>query len=214
MSTSELCTNERRRSDVRESELVGMDYLEVSHDQLVLTVYFLGKAPAHLQPQNVRIEGGQRIRNIQVLNVHVPPVEDADLDSYMEVTINKAGDFSTYTLRLVELAGTDAQGGPIYQRLTGTDPRYAQLDFSFKVGCPIPLDCAAQPACPPATYDEPAINYLAKDYSSFRQVLLDRLAITLPDWQEKHVPDIGVALVELMAYVGDYLSYYQDAVST
>lgn len=214
MSTSELCTNERRRSDVRESELVGMDYLEVSHDQLVLTVYFLGKAPAQLKPQNVRIEGGQRIRNIQVLNVQVPPIKDARLDSYMEVTVNKAGDFSTYTLRLVELAGTDARGGPIYQRLSGTDPRYAQLDFTFKVGCPSPLDCTAQPTCPPATYDEPAINYLAKDYSSFRQVLLDRLAITLPDWQEKHVPDIGVALVELMAYAGDYLSYYQDAVST
>ena len=36
----------------------------------------------------------------------------------------------------------------------------------------------------------------------------------MPDWQERHVPDIGVALVELLAYVGDYLSYYQDAVAT
>ena len=28
------------------------------------------------------------------------------------------------------------------------------------------------------------------------------------------MPDIGVALVEVLAYVGDYLSYYQDAVAT
>ena len=36
----------------------------------------------------------------------------------------------------------------------------------------------------------------------------------MPDWQERHVPDLGVTLVELLAYVGDYLSYYQDAVAT
>ena len=36
----------------------------------------------------------------------------------------------------------------------------------------------------------------------------------MPDWRERHVPDIGIALVELLAYVGDHLSYYQDAVAT
>ncbi|HTL19022.1 MAG TPA: putative baseplate assembly protein, partial [Patescibacteria group bacterium] len=36
----------------------------------------------------------------------------------------------------------------------------------------------------------------------------------MPDWKERHVPDIGVALVEILAYVGDHLSYYQDAVAT
>ena len=36
----------------------------------------------------------------------------------------------------------------------------------------------------------------------------------MPDWTERHVPDLGIALVELLAYTGDYLSYYQDAVAT
>jgi hypothetical protein len=36
----------------------------------------------------------------------------------------------------------------------------------------------------------------------------------MPDWSEGHVPDIGLTLVELLAYAGDYLSYYQDAVAT
>ena len=58
------------------------------------------------------------------------------------------------------------------------------------------------------------INYLAKDYESFRQLILDRLAVLLPDWQERHAPDLGITLVELLAYVGDSLSYYQDAVAT
>ena len=31
---------------------------------------------------------------------------------------------------------------------------------------------------------------------------------------ERNAADLGVALVELLAYVGDYLSYHQDAVAT
>ena len=49
---------------------------------------------------------------------------------------------------------------------------------------------------------------------SFRQLILDRLALIMPNWQETHVPDLGIALVEILAYTGDYLSYYQDAVAT
>ena len=36
----------------------------------------------------------------------------------------------------------------------------------------------------------------------------------MPAWTETHVADIGITLVELLAYVGDDLSYYQDAVAT
>src|SRR5439155_4928009 len=75
-------------------------------------------------------------------------------------------------------------------------------------------DCKGRPACPPVSYPAPEINYLAKDYVSFRQLIFDRPALTLPDWRERHVPDVGVALVDLLAYVGDYLSYHQDAVAT
>ena len=94
------------------------------------------------------------------------------------------------------------------------DPRYDHVDFSFKIDCPSDLDCAPACACEPAVLDEPEINYLAKDYASFRQLILDRLALLIPAWKERHVPDLGIALVELLAYAGDYLSYYQDAVAT
>jgi hypothetical protein len=217
MSTSEICTNERRRDKVRNSSsLIGLDYVEVSHDQLVLRVYFLGDAPQGIKPQNVRIEGGRRVRNIKVVDVDPEPPEDSEFDTefddYIDVTVDKAGDFSTYTLRLIEAIARDKQGNPL--PLSGVDPRYSAIQFSFKAGCPSPLDCPTESPCPPATYEESEINYLAKDYASFRQVILDRLAITLPDWNEQHIPDIGMAIVELMAYVGDYLSYYQDAVAT
>ena len=36
----------------------------------------------------------------------------------------------------------------------------------------------------------------------------------MPDWKERTPADMQIALVELMAYVGDFLSYYQDAVAT
>ena len=44
--------------------------------------------------------------------------------------------------------------------------------------------------------------------------MLDRIGALDPDWRERHVPDLGIALVELLAYVADYLAYRQDAVAT
>ncbi len=35
-----------------------------------------------------------------------------------------------------------------------------------------------------------------------------------PAWTETHAADLGVALVEALAYAADHLSYQQDAVST
>lgn len=57
------------------------------------------------------------------------------------------------------------------------------------------------------------IDYLAKDYESFREFLLQRLASLAPEWQERHAADLGIAIVELLAYAGDLLSYRQDAVA-
>lgn len=98
--------------------------------------------------------------------------------------------------------------------LKGIDPRFACLDFSFKVGCPSDLDCQPVDTCAPDLAPPPEISYLAKDYGTFRQLILDRLALIMPEWRERHVPDLNITLVELLAYVGDYLSYYQDAVAT
>ena len=61
---------------------------------------------------------------------------------------------------------------------------------------------------------EPAIDYMAKDYASFRKLMLDRLSLIMPDWKERNPADVGIMLVELLAYVGDHLSYYQDAAAT
>mgnify|MGYP001126582235 CR=1 FL=1 len=202
-----ICQDERRHHQVRRESFNGLDYLEVSDNQLTLTVYFLGKAPESIRRENVRISGGRRIRGITVTDLRLCIRDDPEQDDCMIVTVDKPGDFSTYRLCLVDLDDE-----------VRIDPRYACLDFSFKVGCPSDLDCRAEAICPPEEREEAAalkaIDYLAKDYASFRQLILDRLALIMPDWQERHVPDVGLALVELLAYVGDHLSYHQDAVAT
>ena len=222
MNSPENCrdTAERRRR-IREAatrsgsnEPNGIDYVEVEEGQKVITVYFLNKAPRGVRPENVLITGGVRVRDIRVEAVTLCALEDDDRDDCMRVVLDKYGDFSTYTLRLVNARGGRAAAFSASSPLEGFDPRYAQIDFSFKANCPSDLDCAPAADChkePPA---EPDIDYLAKDYGSFRQLIFDRLSLVMPDWKERHVPDIGVALVELFAYVGDYLSYFQDAVAT
>lgn len=197
-------------NDEGEPDLNGIDYLEVNESQCVLTVFFLGKAPEDIQKLNVRIEGGTRIRDIRVTRIRLCRIDDPERDDCLKVFVDKPGDFSTYTLKLVNVYG----GRPSDEPLDGFDPRYSRIDFSFKANCPTDLDCLTESACAPETLPEPEINYLAKDYSSFRQLILDRLSLIMPDWRERHVPDLGIALVEILAYTGDYLSYYQDAVGT
>ncbi|MBZ5506415.1 MAG: putative baseplate assembly protein [Acidobacteriia bacterium] len=202
------CQRDERREAVR--QLIGwngLDYVEVvDDDQLTLNLYFLGKLPPELSrpgpglEKYLRLEGGRRVTGIRI--VHVDPVTDPDTtrDEYLTLTVEKYGDFSTYTLRLVGVERVD--------------PQYDHVDFSFKINCPSDLDCAPSCLCEPPAIDEPEINYLAKDYGSFRQLILDHISLLAPGWKETHAADIGMALVELLAYTGDYLSYYQDAVAT
>jgi hypothetical protein len=199
----------------------GIDYVEIGDDQKSLSVFFLRKAPAHIRKENVRIEGGRRITYLQVLGIEICRTEEDDRDDCMRILLDKCGDFSTYRLCLIEVNekgepvfDTDKQDHKHYRPMPGFDPRYACAEFSFRESGPTDLDCALEPECPLEPLEEPEIDYLARDYASFRQLILDRLALIMPDWQERHVPDLGITLVELLAYVGDHLSYYQDAVAT
>jgi hypothetical protein len=221
MTTAELCHDEQRRQQVRARELNGLDYVEVDPDSRTLTVFFLMKAPEHIREENVRIEGGRRITDIKVEYVSVCTTKDEDRDDCMKVRVDRLGDFSTYQLCVIEvdqdshpIVTIDEYGRKQYKPMAGFDPRYACVEFSFKAGCATDLDCGLEPVCPPEVLPAPEIDYLAKDYASFRQLILDRLALIMPAWRERHVPDIGIALVEVLAYAGDYLSYYQDAVAT
>lgn len=182
---------------------------------------------------SILIEGGSRLRNIAVqwvvradkLKAASPDSPQAKslsaeekslLDSMVNpdrvllVRPSSRGDFSTYVLKIVQSENPSLPPN-------GFDAVLSMVEFSFKVECPSEFDCSCgqeqedEAAIVPA---KPHIDYMAKDYSSFRKLLLDRLAVEMPEWTERSPADMGVALVELLAYVGDHLSYYQDAVAT
>jgi hypothetical protein len=218
------CDDQPRRQAVKDHAwLNGIDFIEVSDEaweppearQRTLFVYFLKPlAPSALNVSNVRIDGGERIRHISVVSVSPefvssppsasPPAEGGNV---LVVEVAQPGDFSVYTLRLV----TDPQHD---DPPAGFDPLLSAVDFSFKAGCSGDFDCRPQSSCQPSPQSQPDLNYLAKDYASFRQLMLDRIAVLFPQWKERNPADLGIVLVELLAYVADYLSYQQDAVAT
>ena len=209
-----FCCDQLRRNQLVGSALNGIDYLEVldheievsdpANRQKKLVLHFINDlAPNALGVANIQIDGGERIRGIVAVGV----AADATDAKALHVDLDKYGDFSIYTLRLVQNAQNPAPPG-------GIDPLFAAVDFSFKVDCPSDFDCQPQCDCPPAAREEPEIDYLAKDYASFRRLMLDRMTLLMPEWRERNPADLGVALVETLAYVGDYLSYQQDATAT
>jgi hypothetical protein len=230
------CCDLRRRNAVDAHPVLnGIDAVEVVDRDLplndplrqrTLLVYGLKSlVAAGLTRDNVRIEGGERIRDPRVEWVGVasaPPPELAgpaeaataavvaalpDPDRVLVVRVAPAGDYARYTLRLVQ--------GPFDPSPFGDfDPRMADIGFSFKAECPSELDCQPLHSCPDDTPPTPEIDYLARDYATFRRLLLDRMAQLLPAWRDNSAVDGGIALVELLAYVGDHLSYRQDAIAT
>ena len=130
--------------------------------------------------------------------------QDPDLDSCVVVTLDRVG----HGRGVLCLVGVDDLPP------TGFDPRYAVAAVDFDAECPQDGDCRPQRDRPPGPPDPAVVSYLAKDYASLRLLMLDRLSVVLPAWREQHVPDLGVTLVELLAYAGDQLSYHQDAVAT
>ncbi len=212
-SSSDLvCRTDGRRAGVRRAQLNGVDAVEVSEDGLTLTVTFLGKAPHDLCPENVRIDGGRRITGVTALEVDVQREEDPELDDLLYVTVDKCGDTSRYRLSLVE---TDPYGRPGTEPFPGFDQRYHSAEFAFLPDCPSPFDCEDGDDFGPQPLERaPVIDYTARDYDTLRRLVLDRLALTAPEWVERNPADLGMTLVELLAYTADQISYQQDAVAT
>ena len=235
--TRYTCCDELRRNAVdAHATLNGIDYLEVldrdapdgdlpggSPRQRTLLLRLL-KAPAPaLVKGNLRIEGGERVRNIRIKWVSMannPPSDPEttlaertfftglpEADHILLVRTDSHGDYSPYRL-ILQRAENDPRPPQNF------DPRLAAIDFSFKVECPSEFDCKPDRLCDEPIAPRPDINYLAKDYASFRRLILDRISLLVPNWRERSVADLGVTLAELLAYTGDHLSYWQDAVAT
>jgi hypothetical protein len=228
------CDTVRRDLVAASPTLNGIDFLEVIDGELpsgdplrqqTLLVHCLKPLPAEFTRANVQISGGERITNVGVVWAAaaspVPiqfgqPGETATAaiiaaepapTTILVVRTTTSGDFSTYTLTLVTSA-LNASPPPNF------DPRLSSVDFCFKVDCPSDFDCQTSHVCPPDVVTPPDINYLAKDFTTFTTLMSDRMSQLVPDWQQSSLADYGMALIELLAYAGDQLSYQQDAIAT
>src|SRR5271170_2531854 len=59
----------------------------------------------------------------------------------------------------------------------------------------------------------PAIDYTNKDFQSLRQAMLALAQYRLPEWTDQSPTDLGMLLVDLFAYMGDVILYYQDRIA-
>lgn len=60
----------------------------------------------------------------------------------------------------------------------------------------------------------PSIDYSSRDYSGIIASVYARASQVVPDWTSRESGDFGVALVDILGYVGDMLSYQIDNVSS
>lgn len=198
--------------------------------RVLLVRLFFGDAIGSLGPDNFEIDGGVRVSAPRVTwaaplagfdpSLVVPELSAASqswltaLVAAQEaevaartvlLLVEEPGDFSTYRLRIVDPDGT----------LAGAfDPRSAEVSFSFKVECPTDFDCAPQPECPPVETPRPQIDYLARDFASFRTMMLSRLAVLQPTERIQSPATLRTTLVEALAYAADREAQHQDAVAT
>jgi hypothetical protein len=188
----------RPPGDAPAVDLNGIDFVEVDPgDHRVLRATFLKPLPAGAyglpdHPERIAIGGGTRVVGIRALRAK------AESSAVLRIEVDEPGDYSPYVLTLTA---------------DGLDPVRRSARFSFMASCPVDADCRERRECPPAEPDEPALDYMAKDYASFRRLMLDLLPRLDPDLVERNPADLGMALVELLAYHGDRLSYFQDAVA-
>ncbi|MCZ6677475.1 MAG: putative baseplate assembly protein [Candidatus Poribacteria bacterium] len=216
--------NQRRDAIRRHPTQGGIDYVDVkksASDEWELWLYFVPAAegitdknvtPESMTTDNIRITDAMGIADpsIQIVEpIDLNPQDDEDntVDNAVRIQVREeeqtalsSGDSPTYTLQLVDLPNLD--------------PFFAQVSFSLQVDEPSRVDCRLSLEAEPEAAPVPEINYLAKDYSTFHKLMLDRLSVVMPEWQERNPADMGMALVEVLAHAADYLSYYQDAVAT
>jgi len=215
----QYCSTSIRRQRVADSDvdmggglkLNGIDFVEVVDgaapdpelaQRILLLTFLKSDGVAALGPDNFAINGGSRITGIRVTGV-APGSDNLTL----QLTVNKAGDFSTYRLALRQSLIDD-------EPPANMDSQLSAVDFSFKVECPSDFDCADPDPPLPARPVGPPTDYLTRDWAGFRQLMLDRMSSTMPGWTERNPADLGVTLVELLADAADKVSWLQDAIGT
>ncbi|HEX5732123.1 MAG TPA: hypothetical protein VF131_04730 [Blastocatellia bacterium] len=203
---------------LEQNAVTGIDFVQVvdPEDQTVLRVFFLidpdklndpivntAALPAAVPTTTVKIEsisGGERLADVPVVRTTYNQVLlNGETRTVLEIETAEPGNFSIYRLAVID------------EPKRRIDRFFNNVEFSFKQGCPSLLDCK-RPGheCPPEPFVDFPVDYLARDFVSIRNALLDYAAQRYPRWIEKIEADAGVMLAEVMAALGDEFSYIQD----
>ncbi|HEB97433.1 MAG TPA: hypothetical protein ENI96_13505 [Sedimenticola thiotaurini] len=149
-----------------------------------------------------RIRGGSRLPagddpgQVRVTALH------HDGDNRLLLRVEPVGDYSSYTLWAIY---EDAGGDPL------VDPLFDRIDFKFRPGC-FDLDCAPrlEPVPPPG--ERPDVDYLARDFDSFRHLLINAMRQRVPEWEPSSEADLDQVILDLLAADGDEICDFQDRV--
>jgi hypothetical protein len=197
---------DRRSRLINSTTINGIDFVEIaSPDQQTLKVHFLNHVTVQGTITEIKITGGETISEVAIFNsttINDPThwtTEPTTGQPILTLRVLSPGDFSRYVLTLKSIS---------------LDPFFSQVIFSFKALCPSDLDCQTPPPiCPPDEPDIPPIDYLAKDFLSFRKALSDFSGLRYPGWGERSEADFGVMFMEALCALADDLSYTQDRIA-
>jgi hypothetical protein len=117
----------------------------------------------------------------------------------LRVLIEPVGDYSTYRI------GVDTVS---YNRF---DPIFSELAFRFRPGC-FATNCAPEWTTGVERKPVPFIDYLTKDYDSFRHAMITAMMERVPGWEVSSEADLDQVLLDLFSAAADELSDYQDRV--
>lgn len=191
---------DRKNALLGQDAITGIDFVAVHGNQVVLDVFLFhdpsGMTPAlPLGAADVTITGEEEPEVTVTSAALVPGVDGREV---LRVVVSQPGGFGRYRLQLA--------GARI-------DPFFREIEVDFKAACPRNTDCAPAPhECPPPEPDDVRIDPAARDFWSLRRALLELASLRHPKWQDRLEADVGVMMVELLAAMGDELSYYQDRV--
>jgi hypothetical protein len=184
-------------------------------------------ALADLDAERIRITGGNRIPSIQVrwvwplagitsvaaADTTLSAGEQArlsafaatrtvsgDVDDWVAICTEGRGDFSTYTLTVVN----DAR----------FDPLLSSVPLRLKLDCLDGFDCKTASVNPQAPIKPLELDYMTRDFAGFRRLMADRLAQLGAAPADLPVAGLWSVLVEAIAYRADQLAQMQDAVAT
>src|SRR5262249_10040898 len=91
------------------------------------------------------------------------------------------------------------------------DPLFSSIRFKFRPGC-FNVDCSPDWTPAPPANDVPAIDYLSKDYDSFRHTMMAAMKDRVPNWRPTREADLDQVMIDLLSAAADELSDFQDRV--